>query len=79
MNGGPDKYKDAFFNAQYVQQNSDKKQVIQSLKDELLKQISILESALALHKTRIGPEMADLQSLFEKNFLEMKEKSKTIN
>eukprot|EP01114_Cavostelium_apophysatum_P020900 TRINITY_DN713_c0_g1_i1.p1 TRINITY_DN713_c0_g1~~TRINITY_DN713_c0_g1_i1.p1 ORF type:complete len:1705 (+),score=520.73 TRINITY_DN713_c0_g1_i1:76-5190(+) len=78
VNGGPDKYKEAFFNAEFLAENPTKKALVSALKEELLRQIFILEQALDLHKKRIGDQMADLQNLFEANLSVMKEKSKSI-
>ncbi len=78
VNGGTENYKKAFFNDEFERENPSKVETVRELKDNLIKQISILEEGLILHKLRCTPEMAALHDLLEKIFVEMKDKAAVL-
>jgi len=78
VNGGPEKYADAFFSATFQRENPDKQVLVKALREELAKQLEITEQGMALHKRRCGPDMVDLHALLEGKLVEMREHSKAI-
>jgi len=79
VNGGTELYKDAFFNAQFEQENPDKKHLVAVLKEALATQIEELEAGLIVHKQRCSPEMMSLHQLLEEMLIQMKEKSVLVS
>jgi len=78
VNGGTDNYKDAFFNQTYEKDHPQQVKLLRDLRDELVKQLAILEQALQIHKKLCGEAMLGLQELLEQKFVVMKEKSEGI-
>eukprot|EP01119_Soliformovum_irregulare_P019984 TRINITY_DN6420_c0_g1_i1.p1 TRINITY_DN6420_c0_g1~~TRINITY_DN6420_c0_g1_i1.p1 ORF type:complete len:1484 (+),score=565.54 TRINITY_DN6420_c0_g1_i1:731-5182(+) len=79
VNGGTDMYKDAFFNAEYLEANPDHYAAVQDLKLKLQEQIAILRQGLVIHELRSrGSQMSGLHQLLEEKFRELEEQAKTI-
>ena len=74
VNGGTDKYKDAFFNEQYAGENPTKIPVVAALKQELHKQLDILQQALEFHKKKCedDPTVKPLHANLEGNRIVLK-------
>jgi len=49
VNGGIEKYKEAFFSEEFAKNNQDKKNSIESLKENLREQLQIVSRGLAIH------------------------------
>lgn len=79
VNGGTEKYKDAFFNEEFERENPEKLvSLVKLLKEELAKQLSILEEGMTIHKKKCTAEMVGLHDLLEVKFVEMKQKAQVI-
>lgn len=76
VNGGPQKYRDAFFNPTFEKENPSKVPLVQTLKSELLKQIDLLNVGLEIHRKRCDALTLPLHEGMETQFSKMKEDSK---
>jgi dedicator of cytokinesis protein 3 len=68
VNGGVKMYKDAFFNQDYFQQNPDKKDAMEKLKESFDDQLEILEKGLGIHSKICPDDMRELQEQLEVQF-----------
>jgi len=84
VNGGTDRYKEAFFSEQYLKSNPDKAEVVSNLKKSIREQISILEEAIALHKLKCERDPTNASNLLllhetiETKYEEMKSKAANL-
>jgi len=67
-----------FFNQTYEKDHPQQVKLLRDLRDELVKQLAILEQSLQIHKKLCGEAMLGLQELLEQKFVVMKEKSEGI-
>ncbi len=65
-------YKEAFFSAEYAQENPDKRPSVVKLKESLHEQIDILEKGLAIHAKICPEDFGALQEQLESQFASMK-------
>eukprot|EP00002_Diphylleia_rotans_P033952 TRINITY_DN726_c0_g1_i1.p1 TRINITY_DN726_c0_g1~~TRINITY_DN726_c0_g1_i1.p1 ORF type:complete len:1627 (-),score=400.74 TRINITY_DN726_c0_g1_i1:247-5127(-) len=72
VNGGVNKYRDAFFSQEYASENPDKIVFVTLLKDELRNQVTLLEKGLAAHRIVCPPDMKGLQEKLDTFFAKMK-------
>lgn len=75
VNGGTEKYKDAFFSPEFAGASGNK-ELVEQLKVQLSIQMEVLDQGMKIHKKRCGADMANLQQLLEDMLVQMKEKSK---
>jgi hypothetical protein len=68
-------YKEAFFSAEYIQENPDKRQSVAKLKEALTEQLDILEKGLTIHAKICPEDFGALQEQLESQFATMKASS----
>jgi dedicator of cytokinesis protein 3 len=78
VNGGTDKYKQAFFNDSYVANNPSHAHLIISLKEQLVLQIKVLEDGMTVHKRRCDEKMMAFHVVIEEKFNQMREETKVF-
>jgi len=70
VNGGVEKYADAFLSNTFVGQNPDKKPLVEDLKEGFKKQATLLEKGLLIHKQLCPETMLALHQKMEIMFYE---------
>jgi len=78
VNGGTDKYKQAFFNDGYLASNPSQVNLISQLKEQLLLQLVILEDGMKVHKMKCDEKMIAFHDVIEGKFIQMKAESRDI-
>jgi len=73
VNGGIERYNDAFFDPAYVKANPADAGIVRRLKDALIAHVILLEKGLSVHARICGPALAPLQEQLEKQFVTMKQ------
>ncbi|PRP85542.1 hypothetical protein PROFUN_06774 [Planoprotostelium fungivorum] len=68
VNGGVAKYQDAFLTPSYLSENPKNERLVDDLRWELVRQMSILTTGVKVHGARCGEDMRGLQEKLE-NFL----------
>jgi len=70
VNGGVERYAAAFMSTAFIKQNPDKKQLVDSLKEDFKKQANLLEKGLLIHKQLCPETMLALHQKMETLFYE---------
>lgn len=79
VNGGPDKYKEAFFTEEFTRMHPDKKPVLDSFRLAFGKQLKILKEGMEMYRQKCpSKDMESMRQFMEQKYKEMIEKAAGI-